>query len=138
MALPYSQAEIKIPEIKGYAIYKPSTNLWSRGGSEPKWGKKPKIWPSIGHLKNHLAQHIQHEYAHDENYKIRPVFIRINHYYSDCVLIDVSTNQPTKDFNILEYLQKKASDSYSKRCLPYRVMNGKTVLAELPPDQVQP
>jgi hypothetical protein len=130
--------EIEIPKVVGFAVYNPSTKLWSRGGVCPKWGKKPKIWPSIGHFKNHLAQHIHVEYDYDENYKIRPVFIRINHYYSGCVLIDVSTNQQTKNFDILDYLQKKAGDSYHKRSLPYKVINGKTVLSEISPGKVDP
>ncbi len=39
--------------LKGYAIFNPATGLWSKGGTGHQWGKNPKIWSAIGHLKNY-------------------------------------------------------------------------------------
>lgn len=76
------------PKPAGYAIYNPVTELWSRGGTGPKWNKKsPKVWTNIGHLKNHLALHVTGSYG-----RRRSVFI-VPKEYASCMLIDLATGR---------------------------------------------
>lgn len=44
--------------MKMYKIRNKNTGLFSRGGSEPEFNKKGKIWKTMGHLKAHLNQFI--------------------------------------------------------------------------------
>ena len=39
-----------------YKVRQKGTELYSTGGSTPKWTKKGKVWSGIGSLKNHLVQ----------------------------------------------------------------------------------
>lgn len=87
---------IKFPiMLKGYAIYNPETDLYSKGGTGPQWGKHPKIW-EIGPLKNHLYLFITEDY--------RNRTLRIRNPYIGCKLIDVSTGEETVEFNIEDLL----------------------------------
>lgn len=106
-------SEIDLPIVKGYAIFHPGTKKWSRGGVVPKWGNKPKIWPSIGNLKNHLAQHVYSDYLYRPDTKHKLI---VAHYYHACVLIDVVTQEPCKHFDILAYLMDHASRHYYAKC----------------------
>lgn len=38
-----------------YKIRKKGTDLYSSGGSSPRWVKVGKTWNTLGHLKSHLA-----------------------------------------------------------------------------------
>lgn len=90
-------------KLEGYAIYNPSTGLWSRGGTGPNlWKKKPKIWSNIGHLKNHLNLSIHCEYANQWN-KVERSHFNISARYSGCVVIDVTTGNPLDSNWINEY-----------------------------------
>lgn len=112
--------KIDLPIVKGYAIFNPTTKKWSRGGVTPKWGNKPKIWPSIGTLNNHLAQHIYSDY---HPYKPEKTKLIVTHYYHACILIDVVTQEPCEHFDILAYLMDHASKHYyAKQNRPIEVI----------------
>lgn len=83
-------------KLEGYAIYQPSTGLWSKGGTDRGLKKKPKIWSNIGHLKNHLNLGITFAYR-------QPPCFLITNKYDRCVVIDVTTGQPLGDDWINEY-----------------------------------
>lgn len=98
--------EIIVPQMNGFSIYDTQTGLFSLGGSPPKWGKRGKIWNSIGALKNHLnGALIFYEYANKFNGKnlvnhqfcIRPD-------YKNAIIVEVSTNKKSS-FDINEYIQ---------------------------------
>lgn len=71
--------------ITGYCIYLPSKDLYSRGGWYIKTGKSKnaKIWSSLGHLRNHLSQHIEGERWPSRKYKMR------EGYDADAVIIEL-------------------------------------------------
>ena len=52
-----------ILKMEGYVIADPATGLFSTGGTNPKFKKKGKIWSTLGHLKNHLAQFMEKYYS---------------------------------------------------------------------------
>lgn len=39
-----------------YKVRKKGTDLYSSGGSSPRWTRKGKSWSNLGHVKTHLAQ----------------------------------------------------------------------------------
>lgn len=87
--------------LKGYAIFNPTTGLWSKGGYKG-WSKNPKIWSNIGHLKNHLLLFIHVQYTHDRNLKLERNRFFISNHYRGCQVIDVTTGKPA-DFDIYTY-----------------------------------
>lgn len=99
---------VKVPvRPAGYAIYNPKTDKWSRGGSRPtKWGKTPKIWSHIGHLKNHIRLYLGWQYAYRWNEGKPDNFEAyiIHRDYDGCMIIDVATGEELKDFTIHDYL----------------------------------
>jgi hypothetical protein len=42
--------------IDCFVIFNVKTEKYSKGGSYYKWGKTPKVWASLGHLRAHLTQ----------------------------------------------------------------------------------
>jgi len=120
------------PTIKGYAVYNPATGLWSRGGIDVKWSKKaPKIWTGLGTFKNHIAQHVYSDcyrsWNDNSNRRVTNFFYVINHKYEGCQVIDVTTQQPAKDFTVddcLKYLINHAKKSYG--------FNGRELEVRLP------
>lgn len=95
--------EIPKPKIKGYAIYDPGTDHWSRGGMGPSWGKSPKFW-DLGPLKNHLNQFVYRDYKFkpDPDEIEREYVIRKD--YAGCVIYDVNKQSILEDFRIEDYL----------------------------------
>lgn len=53
---------------KMFKIRKKGTNLFSSGGSDPRWTTKGKTWGSLAHVTSHLGQANQHiaDYAEAE------------------------------------------------------------------------
>jgi hypothetical protein len=108
---------VKFPIVlKGYAIFNPSTGLWSRGGTGPKWGKNPKIWSNVGHLKNHLNQFVHRQYPDRWN-DLQKSRFKIRNSYRGCQLIDVTTGNSVDNLDIYGYYydyiaREKASRSY--------------------------
>jgi hypothetical protein len=91
--------------ITGYVILDSETNLYSGGSSPPRWGKKPKIWSNIGHLKNHLNLVLTCNMSHDLISKIH--YIKIPSYYRNSNVYDLTGN--IVNFDIHEYLLEKAN-----------------------------
>lgn len=98
--------KVPLPKLEGYVIYNPEKELFSSGGTNPKWQKKPKIWGNLGHLKNHLHMAIGPHPAYYED-KVRKVCT----VYKGCVVINIVT-QETLDFDIYEYVLEKWKNSY--------------------------
>jgi hypothetical protein len=112
---------VKFPIVlKGYAIFNPSTGLWSRGGVDPKWGKNPKIWSNVGHLKNHLNQFVHRQYPDRWN-DLQKSRFKIRNSYRGCQLIDVTTGNPVDNLDIYgyyyDYIERKKAES--KYCANY-------------------
>lgn len=97
-------------KLEGYAIYNPITQMWSKGGTGPKWNKKPKIWSTVGNLKNHLNQMVYASTRYDW-IPNSTTAINIRSVYDGCVIWDVVANSewlgPTID---------QIYESYIERC----------------------
>lgn len=114
---------VKFPIIlKGYAIFNPATGLWSRGGTGRQWGKNPKIWSAIGHLKNHLNLSIWCRYPDRWNGLQKSQFF-ISSKYRGCQVIDVTTGNVVDDFDIYAYYYDyiKREKEQRKYCADYDV-----------------
>lgn len=102
--------------LKGYAIFNPATGLWSKGGTGNSWGKNPKIWSAIGHLKNHLLLSVRCQYPDRWNGLTNKRFF-ISNKYRGCQVIDVTTGNPVDNFDIYGYYydyiaREKAARAY--------------------------
>lgn len=100
----------KLP-TEAYAIYNPITEMWSRGGSGPKWGKKPKLWSSIGHLKNHLNLMVYPRYRHGSTPEIVVLTV-----YDSCYIFDVA-KQEQSTLLIADVIQSHVNRNYLSK--PY-------------------
>ena len=107
--------------LKGYAIFNPETGLWSKGGTGDKWGKNPKIWSAIGHLKNHLLLSVHCQYPDRWNGLTNSRFF-ISKKYRGCQVIDVTTGNPA-DLDIYGYFHDYISREKAERkyCANYDV-----------------
>lgn len=107
--------------LKGYAIFNPATGLWSKGGTGNSWGKNPKIWSAIGHLKNHLLLSVHCRYPDRWNGLEKGQFF-ISSKYRGCQVIDVTTGKPA-DFDIYTYFHDYIAREKSERkyCADYDV-----------------
>lgn len=109
--------------LKGYAIFNPVTGLWSRGGTGHGWGKNPKIWFAIGHLKNHLNLSIHVQYPSKYN-SVPTKRFYIGNKYRGCQVIDVTTGKQVDNLDIYGYYydyiaRQKASNKYYADCDVY-------------------
>ena len=81
---------MKFPKLEGYVIYNPSTGLYSKGGTMGVFATRPKIWSSVGALKNHLALYINRHY---ENVftpeRSQKCSIIISKHYKGCNVINL-------------------------------------------------
>lgn len=112
--------EIIIPQMNGFSIYDPATGLFSKGGMPPTWGKKGKIWNSIGALKNHLnGALVFMEYANKWNGLDKSRF-KVYPYYKTAIIVEVSSNKKfameIKDYISLYIANKKAESKYYADC----------------------
>lgn len=76
------------PKMEGYVIYNPATGVFSSGGVTPRWGPRPKIWSSIGALKNHIGLFIPGKYwpgGGPSEIKMSPA----RWPYAGCVILDI-------------------------------------------------
>ena len=89
-----------VTKSKSWAIYNPHTKMWSRGGTNPKWGKNPKAW-GLGPLKNHLALFVNVRYNNEQA-------VIVDNPYKSCLLVNLDTNMEEKEFTIQEILDRKA------------------------------
>lgn len=62
------------------ALWDPKSGLFSRGGTDGRMAKKPKVWAGWGPFKNHLTM-----FMHDRSYKDNEFMIK--HPYSASTLI---------------------------------------------------
>lgn len=88
--------------LKGYAIFNPKSGMWSKGGTGEAWGKNPKIWSAIGHLKNHLLLSVHCQYPNRWNGLEKSRF-HISNKYRGCQVIDVTTGKLVDNFDIYGY-----------------------------------
>jgi len=99
------------PELKGFVIYNPANGLFSRGGSAPRWDKKPKIWNNIGHLKNHLHAALDRgSYRNGNNDKEYTV----SNIYRDCVVYDIVSDTEV-DLDMYKYIEEHIMNGYYGR-----------------------
>lgn len=108
--------------LKGYAIFDPKSGMWSKGGIRDKWGKNPKIWSAIGHLKNHLLLSVHCRYPNRWNDLEKSQFY-ISNKYRGCQVIDVTTGNPVDGFDIYgyyyDYIEREKAQH--KLCADYDV-----------------
>lgn len=126
---------IVLPE-HSYVIYDPNRDQYSRGGDGPNWSKKPKVWTTMGNLKNHLAMFIAIESLHVKDlnfYKHTYHIHRGNPYNVDCVVYDIVNKTQVATvhelFNQLIAARKKADEKHQKKVIAeltakIRKMNG--------------
>jgi hypothetical protein len=91
-----------IPMIEGFVIYRTSDKTFFTG-RYPAWGKKPKIWKAIGHVKAHLTGNAVHRHWGSD-------VVTISKEYRDCVVINMGTQKPHPDFDIMKYSKLKAEE----------------------------
>jgi len=111
-------------KLEGYVIYSPSTGLYSRGGLSGVFAPRPKIWSSVGAVKNHLALFVNRRY--DQVFtpeRSQKCSVIISAHYKGCNVINlVDSAEP---FKIHDYMRKKAEKdikSYS-RYTPYTLVD---------------
>lgn len=64
-----------------YAIQR-QDGLFSSGGTWPSFGKQPKIWRTVGHIKNHLNGVMGHSYW------CRQEMIKKAAVYANCEIVE--------------------------------------------------
>lgn len=92
-------------DLKGYVIYETTTGTYSKGG-RCGWGKSPKIWTSLKNLKAHLQMFVS-KWSHQKKIYIASKF-------KDCVVIDITTGEPSKEIDIYDFLHKEADRIISR------------------------
>ena len=102
--------------LKGYAIFNPKTGMWSKGGTGHQWGKNPKIWSAIGHLKNHLLLNIWMKHP-DRWSGLEKSQFYITNKYRGCQVIDVTTGKVVDNFDIYGYYHEYIAREKAQR--PY-------------------
>lgn len=90
-----------MPKLEGYVIHDPFTGMYSKGGTYGVFAPRPKIWSSVGAVKNHLALYINHRYTPDRNSEII-----ISKHYLGCVVLNLVDG--TEPFKIYDYMKDKA------------------------------
>jgi hypothetical protein len=105
-----------IPKLEGYVIYNPSTGLYSKGGTVGVFATRPKIWSSVGAVKNHLALFVNRRYdqVFTPERSQRCSVIISAHYKGFHVINLVDSTEP---FRIYDYMKEKAEKdvkSYSR------------------------
>ncbi len=104
------------PKIEGFVIYNPTTGKWSKGGTYEHriWGDRPKIWKTMGHLKNHLGQLLQGGWHYEEVDGERKKFRILSPVYQGCVVFNIATDEPV-EFDFYQYvIDKVRSHHYYK------------------------
>lgn len=109
-----------LPKPEGYVIYNPSTGLYSKGGTYGVFSPRPKIWSSIGAVKNHLALYVNRRYDYymkveGSLHKVSRTDIVISAHYKGCNVINLVDG--TEPFKIHDYMREKAEKevkSYSR------------------------
>jgi hypothetical protein len=91
---------MNLPKLEGYVIYNPDTGMYSKGGSYGVFSPRPKIWSSIGAVKNHLALYINRHYHKLESSVV------ISTHYKGCVVLNLVDG--TEPFKIHDYMKDKA------------------------------
>jgi hypothetical protein len=103
---------MKLPnELKGYVIYEPKTGTYSRGGRSG-WGKTPKIWTSLRNLKLHLQMFVSEWSYHKKIY--------LSSRYKDCVVVDITTGEPSNEIDIYTFLHQEADRIMSQNPSYYK------------------
>jgi len=114
---------IPIPKFEGFVLYDPVTQLFSRGGDPNQWGKKPKIWRSVGHMKNSFnGEAVQRHYIYNDpnilwkDYKVQ---ITINPKFFRYKAINIVSNDEAFDMKtyLYEYAARQAK-TYVGTSLP--------------------
>jgi hypothetical protein len=91
-----------LPQLEGYVIFNPDTGLYSRGGTDVKWTKLPKLWTTVGAVKNHLALHVRRDYS---GFHLQPGYkakVIIQDLYKGCKVINIADG--SEAFDIHEYM----------------------------------
>lgn len=103
---------MKFPlKFEGYVILDPRTGQYSRGGTAPDWGKRPKVWSGIGPLKNHLNQFVHQTYGQTDKIVVRST-------YNGCIIINALTGD-SLDWSPHKYILEKA------KALQEEILNSK-------------
>lgn len=98
----------KLPALQGYVIFDEETELYSKGGSVPRWHKTAKIWRRMTDLKLHLQTQFWHNWV-DKQIVISPYYMRKKH----LKVYDVAT-QEVVDLDIHQYLRENAQKKIDK------------------------
>ena len=123
-------------EVNGYVIYDEDEQTFSKGGIETRFGKTPKIYKNIGHLKNHLNMHVGTRYGYlQRNYNMEgitldySVTISVSDTYKDrnCNVYDIKTNKIV--MSVTDYFNQKISELKNKEISRYHRSPEKIIIA---------
>lgn len=105
-----------MPKPEGYVIYNPSTGLYSKGGTAGVFATRPKIWSSVGAVKNHLALFVNRRYEQVFTpMREQKCSVIISAHYKGCNVVNLVDG--TEPFKIHDYMREKAEKdvkSYSR------------------------
>ena len=113
-----------MPKLEGYVIYNHFAGLYSKGGTMGVFATRPKIWSSVGAVKNHLALFVNRRYEQVFTpERKQKCSIVISKHYKGCVVLNLVDG--TEPFKIYDYMREKAEKelkSYS-RYTPYTLVD---------------
>ena len=106
-------------EVKGYVIYDENEQTFCNGGMSGKFSKTPKIYKNIGHIKNHLNQHISTVYDGYKN-PTRSIILSVSKCYKNrtCNVYDITTNKIV--FSVSDFFKQKLTELRDKQITIYR------------------
>lgn len=87
-----------LPKMEGFVIYNPATGLFSKGGTNGTWAKRPKIYTSLGHLKSHLTQFVNTQYRWGEQGRLSARIVVSGH-YKGCQVLNVTDGSDALDIH---------------------------------------
>jgi hypothetical protein len=113
-----------IPKLECYVIYNHFKGLYSKGGTMGDFATRPKMWSSVGAVKNHLALFINRHYEYDFTpERKQKCSIIISKHYKGCVVLNLVDG--TEPFKIHHYLREKAEKDIKRYSLytPYTLVD---------------
>lgn len=123
--------------MKIYKIQRTTDNLFSTGGTYPKFTKKGKIWSAINHVTAHLTGCVHDNYYEQRNYRANSGTL-----LADCVLIEYDVSEKDGSSSVitktsLATVLLEARARKEKRELQERINRDARRLQELQEEQAR-
>lgn len=116
-----------LTKLEGYVIYNHFTGLYSKGGTMGVFATRPKIWSSVGAVKNHLALFVNRHYEYvlneEDSSRKQKCSVIISKHYRGCVVLNLVDG--TEPFKIHDYMKEKAEKDVKNYSLytPYTLVD---------------